>query len=247
MPIEKAFIQRGDHGEIMSEPGYVFWNGARLLGLDIEFYTIPQIDELPLTKETIVHGGVGMVRRAFQRLGVEQPKVGELPPEHLMSFYGRRLWATTMAEVRQGYEDDRFFFIKPLRRHKAFTGHVTKGAVGVLARTAQFDDDFEILASEVVYFDAEYRLFVHDGNILGARFYRGDFRRPLDWSVADRFIEAYTGAPISYSLDLGLAEDGRTLAIEINDCFALGTYGFPAVPYARMVIDRWAEIMGIEP
>jgi hypothetical protein len=41
MPITKAFVQRGDHGEIMGEPSYVFWNGARLLGLDIEFFEIP--------------------------------------------------------------------------------------------------------------------------------------------------------------------------------------------------------------
>jgi hypothetical protein len=247
MPIEKAFIQRGDHGELMSEPTYAFWSGARQYGLDIEFYTIPQIDELELTKETLVHGGVGMVRRAFERLGIEQPQVGGLPPEHLMPFYGRRLWATTMAEVRQGYEDNRFFFVKPLKRHKAFTGHVTRETVSALARTAYFDDSFEILASEVVYFAAEYRLFIHEEKILDARIYRGDFRKPLDWAVADRFVEAFTDAPVAYSLDLGLAEDGRTLVVEINDCFSLGSYGFPAMPYARMVMDRWAEIMGIEP
>jgi hypothetical protein len=51
---------------------------------------------------------------------------------------------------------------------------------------------------------------------------------------------------VAYSLDLGLAEDGRTLIVEINDCFSLGTYGFPALPYAQMVVDRWSEIVGLE-
>lgn len=51
---------------------------------------------------------------------------------------------------------------------------------------------------------------------------------------------------MAYSLDLGLAEDGRTLIVEINDCFSLGTYGFPALPYAQMVVDRWSEIVGLE-
>lgn len=244
--INKAFVQRGDHGEIMSEPSYVFWDGARRLGLDIEFFVPSQLDELKLTMETMVHGGVGTVRRAFDRLGVEQPRLDGMPPEAILPFYGRRVWATTMAEVRQGYEDNRFFFIKPLRRHKAFSGYVTSGAVGSLIRTAGIADDFEILASDPVRFDTEYRLFVHEGKILDARLYLGSYRKVLDWSVADAAIEAYEDAPVAYSLDLGLTDDGRTLVVELNDCFALGSYGMPSIPYARMVVDRWSEIVGVE-
>ena len=243
--IEKVFVQRGEHGEIMSEPAYAFWNGARMLGYDPEFFTVATIDEIEISRETVVHGGVGMVRRAFERLGIPQPRVDGLPPEELKSFYGRRLWATTMAEVRQGYEDGHHFFIKPLKRHKAFTGLVMRPVISTLARTAHFEDDFEIMASDVVHFDAEYRLFVYKGEVLDARLYRGDFRKRLDFSVADQVIEAYTDAPVAYSIDLGLAEDGRTLVVELNDCFSLGTYGFPAIPYARMVLDRWEEICSL--
>lgn len=241
--ITKTYIQRGDHGEIMSDASYAFWDGCRQLGFEIAFFTKDSFDAIELTKETLVNGGIGMVRKAFDRLGVPQPKVGEAPPASLLPFYGRRVWPTTMLEVRQGYEDNKFFFIKPLKEHKVFTGHVTSGSISTLAQTARFNDDFEILASEVAYFRTEYRLFVHNRKILDARLYRGNYRDHLDFTVADAAIQTWENQPVAYSLDLGLADDGRTLIVEINDCFSLGSYGFPSLRYAQMVVDRWEEIV----
>ena len=112
-------------------------------------------------------------------------------------------------------------------------------------------DDFEIAASEIMYFDVEYRLFVHDkkGNgersVIDCRYYRGNFRKSLDWSVVDACVEAWTDAPCAYSLDMGLNNSGQTCVVEVNDCMSLGTYGIPAIPYTRMDVDRWEEAVGI--
>lgn len=243
--VELAFIQKEDHGEFVFESGYSFWAGCRLLGVETVFFQRPEFDTLPLRKETLVMGGVGTVRKAFERLGVPQPAVGEMPPTEILEFYGRKLWATTMAEVRNAYETNEHFFIKPLRMHKEFVGHVTSGLVGDLVKTASLPDEFEILASEVIRFEVEYRLFVHRGKVIGAKHYRGNFRKSVDFSVADTVIERYPDAPVAYSLDLGLDEHGRTLVVEINDSFALGSYGLSSLPYTRMVIDRWEEIVGL--
>jgi hypothetical protein len=232
-------------GYFFSEAAYAFWKGCKALGVEtIGFEGIP-VEDLDLTKETLVFGGIGNVRKAFTKLGVPQPTVGEMPPPEVLEFYGRRVWATTMAEVRAGYEENKFFFIKPLRAHKAFPGHVTSGSISTLGLTATFEDGFEILASEVVSFKSEYRLFIHNGKIATSRFYRGDFRLCPDYTVADRFLETIQKPTVAYSLDLGVLEDnGRTLVIEINDAFSLGHYGMPSIPYTSMVIDRWEEIVG---
>lgn len=242
--ISLAYIQKKD-GEFFSEAAFKFWKGCHALSIDtVTFEQEAGIDGLDITKQTMVYGGIGIVRKAFTRLGVPQPTVGEMPPSEVLEFYGRRIWATTMTEVRQGYEDNKFFFIKPLREHKAFSGHVTSPSISTLALTARFPNDFEILASEIMHFEAEYRLFIHNGKILGSRFYRGDFRRTPDYTVADRFLVAIQNPPVAYSLDLGVTDNGRTHVVEINDAFSLGDYGMPPTAYAQMVIDRWCEIVG---
>lgn len=112
-------------------------------------------------------------------------------------------------------------------------------------RTASCPDDTAILASEVVRFVSEYRLFVHRGEIVGCRHYTGDYATPIDFDVARGAVEAFRSAPVGYSLDMGRTDDGRTLVVEVNDAFALGSYGLPSVRYADLVLDRWAEIVGL--
>lgn len=242
--IRLAYVQKKD-GEFFSEATYSFWHGCQKLGIEtVAFDQDAGIDGLDITKDTVVYGGIGIVRKAFDRLGVPQPTVGEMPPAEVLPFYKRRVWVTTMAEVRQGYEDNRFFFIKPLREHKAFGGHVTSPSIATLQLTARFPDDFPIFASEIMHFIAEYRMFIHEGKIRGSRLYRGDYRVMPDYTVADEFLKTIELPPIAYSLDIGVSESGLTAVVEINDAFSLGHYGFPSVPYTNMVLDRWQQIVG---
>lgn len=251
MSVELAYIQRKADGEFMSEATYCSWYGCEMLGIDTRSFTPAQIDDLELSKETMVHGGVGMVRRALDRIGVPQPHLDGMPPEALLPHFGRKVWATTMAEVREYLDREEWLFIKPLTRHKAFTGFVTGSSVSALARSAPFEDDFEICAQEIVRFDVEYRLFIHDkeGNgqrtVADCRFYRGDFRVSLDWSVVDACVTAFDDAPVAYSLDMGVMSDGRTCVVEVNDAMSLGSYGMPALPYTQMVVDRWSQVVGL--
>jgi len=53
----------------------------------------------------------------------------------------------------------------------------------------------------------------------------------------------FTGAPVAYSLDFGVTEDGRTLLVEANDFYFLGCYGLSPLSYALAIADRWKEIV----
>ena len=149
-----------------------------------------------------------------------------------------------MGDIRRDWDDNHHVFIKPLHVHKAFTGHVTSGSIANLIQTASMPDDFEVLCSEVVTFASEYRLFVHNGLIVDCRRYRGDFQVLPDFEVALACVGAYQGAPVAYSLDLGVTPEGRTLVVEVNDFFSLGGYGMASIQYAQAVLDRWAELLG---
>lgn len=242
--IETAYIQKKDD-EFINETAYSFWYGCRMLGVHTVPFTVDELDNLELRKDTLVHGWIGCVRKAFNRLGIEEPNYDGAPPEQIRDFYGRRMWTTTMGEIRKRMASDNHVFVKPLNKQKAFTGHVTSGKISDLIQTAGFPDDFEVLASEPVEFVSEYRLFVHQGLIKGCRHYRGDFTKLIDFDVAQACVNAFNKAPIGYSLDMGVTSDGRTLVVEINDAFALGAYGQPSIPYAQMVIDRWCQIVGL--
>ena len=55
-------------------------------------------------------------------------------------------------------------------------------------------------------------------------------------------ISKYTESPVSYTLDVGVIKSGETALVEVNDMWAIGSYGFDAKTYVRMSIDRFMEI-----
>ena len=96
-----------------------------------------------------------------------------------------------------------------------------------------------LLCSEPVNFQTEWRAFVRYRIIWDVRSYRGNWHAHYGSNVLDNTIRAYTGTPAGYAMDFGLTEDGRTLLVEINDSFALGSYelvGLPGkvVPFGRL-------------
>ena len=59
-------------------------------------------------------------------------------------------------------------------------------------------------------------------------------------------VQEYKTAPAGYSLDFGLTDTGKTLLIEVNDGYALGSYGLFYIDYAKLLAARWAELTGTE-
>ena len=45
-------------------------------------------------------------------------------------------------------------------------------------------------------------------------------------------------------MDFGVTVDGRTLMIEVNDGYALGSYGLYYLDYAKLLSARWAQLTG---
>ena len=98
-----------------------------------------------------------------------------------------------------------------------------------------------LLCSEPVNFQTEWRAFVRYRIIWDVRSYRGNWHAHYGSNVLDNTIRAYTGTPAGYAMDFGLTEDGRTLLVEINDSFALGSYGLDPIQYAKLLSACWAE------
>ena len=63
-----------------------------------------------------------------------------------------------------------------------------------------------------------------------------------DPEVIKRAVRDYKTAPAGYSLDFGVTDTDKTLLIEVNDGYALGSYGLFYVDYAKLLAARWAEL-----
>ncbi len=229
--------------EFVNSNVYAAWEGFFHLGYERIPFTRKQMDFLPITKETIFVGWIGTVAQAFQTVGAEVPPEVSVP-DCLLKYADRKLWTATLGDIRA--DEHLQCFIKPLHGHKSFTGHVRNGATANLFATSMYPNETPILCSEVVNFVSEYRGFVLDGELRGLKHYFGDFTKMIDASKVKAAIKDYQGAPRAYSIDFGLTDDGRTILVEVNDSFALGSYGFNTMVYAQMIEARWDEIVGNE-
>lgn len=242
--IEKAFIQASIDTQLpIDETAFAVWYGCRMLDIPTSLYCWTRDIERELRKNTFVHAGVPYTRAALRLLGVEVPEVLDYPPS-LAKIFGRKIITTTLGELRQRRSSSPVF-VKPKDGTKLFNGFLYTGSIENQLNLNTFEDDLVIWQSEVVKFVSEYRILVHKGEILACRHYKGDCCVFPDMSVALEAVRAFKGAPCGYALDLGVIEDGRTLLVEVNDAWALGSYGTPSIPYTEMVINRWKEMVGI--
>ncbi|HEX9997076.1 MAG TPA: ATP-grasp domain-containing protein [Abditibacterium sp.] len=231
-------------GEFSNINYFTAWQGFIERGAHVEFFASEELESLPISPETPVVAGIPVVHRALRHLGCEVPQFNAIPSE-LSDFAGRKVWQMTLAEVRAHIQDESGpIFIKPLpQNHKLFSGHVVS-RFRDLIETAGIEPQTPVSCSEVVEIVAEYRGFVHHGELVGCKHYAGDFRVFPDFSLAETALRGWKEAPVACSMDWGVTNDGRTLLIEVNDAYSLGCYGLQAHIYAPMIADRWFQITG---
>lgn len=219
--------------------------GFRLRGDEIALYDEECFEALPLTREDIVVGGVGFVRRALERLGLAVPELPSIPSS-LSAYAGRKTWRGPLIEARRAVERGEEVFVKPLpSQTKLFNGRPLR-AFSDLLSTAHLSDDRVVDRAELTPFASERRTFVLHGEIIGLRHYKGDPLLFPDAATLRAAVAAYADAPAAYALDIGVAEDGRTLLVEVNDAYAAGCYGLEPSRYAAMIAARWAELRRVE-
>lgn len=246
MTVERVLIQK-KRGEFASVNGYVAWAGFDRLSFETAFFEWPDMERgaVPVSRDTLVVGGVGTVRHALGLLGVSLPNLDY--PERLRPYLGRAIDAATLRDVRARFcaDDPEPLFAKPRDRHKAFDGYLLRAFRDLIA-TAHLPDDMAVWTSPVIELASEWRVFVHGGAILGVGHYRGDpFTPPAGDTVRAALADFAPDAPAAYAADFGITPDGRTLLIEVNDGYSLGSKGLSPVLYARMLQARWLELTAL--
>lgn len=236
----KAYIQSDKNYIPHNDNFYRAYLAFKEMGIEtVMFHTKEEMRTS--NKEDIIIGYVGTVRERLHDFGIIAPEMDY--PEELQKYLGRRVWESTIDTVNNSPEMWPVFVKSKV--DKAFTGVVVNSPKDLI-NCGKYDSDQEAYCSEVVEFVTEWRCFVRYGRIIDVRHYKGDWRKHFDPEVIENCIKDYTTAPAGVAVDFGLTKDGRTLLIEVNDGYALGSYGLYYPDYAKLLSARWAELTETE-
>jgi hypothetical protein len=238
----RVFVQQ-KRGEFPNINYYQAWLGFRELGHDTALLEEDEFASIEFGPDCMPVGEIPLMLASFAKVGVGYAHLRYIPPE-LLPFADRRIWTSTLKEVRQSVADGNTLFTKPLEgTPRRFKGQVLR-AYRDLIRTASCEPDMPVWCSELVDFVSEYRVFVMQKDVVGLKHYAGDFRVFPDFKVIDTALSHYQTQPAGFGIDFAVTRDGRTLIVEQNDGFSIGCYGLHQVTYANLLEARWSEIMG---
>ena len=235
----KVYIQLDKNGDYYNVNAFIASVGFKSLGFKVfKYYDVKDVQESE--RDAIFVGGVGMIRKRLEILGINKPDEIEYPIE-LREFLNRKVWISTLKKIIK--EEKTAIFIKPLET-KLFQGKIIsdfKDFIGL-----NYNREVRIWCSEIINIVTEWRCFVRYGNLLDVRYYRGNWDSKLDLDVVHSAITKYVNQPASFCLDFGVDKNGKHYLIEVNDGHSLGSYGMGAISYAKFLSARWSQLTATE-
>lgn len=232
----KVYVQSYANGIPHNKNFYYAYDGFREMGFEIvPFCSIEQLADA--NREDVVVGYVNEVRERLSALNIPISEIDY--PTELTAYLGRHIWKDTINHINC-HPDLWPVFVKPVE-DKRFTGVLVRSPKDLIGCGSE-GEDVEIHCSDPVSFLAEWRCFVRYGRILDIRRYKGNWKCIPNYQLMEKAVSDYATAPKGYAIDFGLTEDGRTLLLEVNDGYSLGSYGLFPLDYAKLLSARWAEL-----
>ena len=235
----RVFVEKLFENEVINVNFNTAVYGFSYMGWEVNYF-VKDIPEY-LSKDDIVVGYISTIKRALIQLGIEPPLELDYP-EELSHYYGRKIWKSNIDYISI-HPELYPVFIKPIKG-KQFDGRLVSSFKDLIG-TGKKDYSPEIWCAEPVNFISEYRCFIRYGKIGDMRRYKGDWKIYPNINIIESCLKDFIKQPAGFSMDFGITDDGRTLLIEINDGFSLGSYGLFYIDYAKLISARWYEMVGI--
>lgn len=188
-------------------------------------------------------------------------------PSSLNDFLHRSIWIAGKPSIEYLLSKGQRFFVKPMGQ-KTFTGFVWPDDDGteIALKNWILDNDQGLYCSEPVNFVSEWRFYIHNKSILGFARYddndcvdasaEGQSNQPesaqqnaitaiMLHEAALSMIHRFEDAPIGYSLDIGVLNNGKIALVEVNDAWgSLGYYKGTCSKkdFFSMLVARWNQL-----
>lgn len=206
--------------------------GARNLGVPV--YTFENVDEIEYSPYKII---VATVEDSLKYL----KRNIEAIDDTFAAAYKNKTTVFNSLEETQDYP----CFIKPYKQIKAFTGIV----VDNLEEARQFTNNFQgqIQRQDIIDIESEYRVYITEERILGVKHYLGCPYKTPEKEITEKIFKLCKEnlTNLSYTIDVGIKDNGETFLIEINDGWAIGNYGLSPDKYYQFVKNRWLQLTGV--
>lgn len=225
-------------GEFPDDWSYAAYKGFKDKGFKVVDFE--EIEEVPANKQSLVVACIEETIKFFERLKVEVPDPLNIPYS-IKDFAKRKIEIKTLGEFKK--ETELPIFVKPYSKLKEIpAGVITKKSSRELLFQG-FNEETLVMTSNVIEMVTEYRCFVLKGELVGVKYYIGDFEKFIDCNIVKDAIKQYTDAPIAYTIDFALTDKNETVLIECNDAWAIGNYGLDGSVYSKMLYERWVEMI----
>lgn len=192
-----------------------------------------------------VIGSIDAMTKLFKRIK-KLPEPIDFPKEIFINpeIIKRKIKIIPLKDAMEEFkENENPVFIKPVQT-KLFDGiPVTK--IHHL-NYLRYLENPDVYVSEMIDIVSEHRAYIYKDEVKYCCSYSGDFRKNPDYTYIEKIMELYKSSPIAYTIDVAVLKDGSTELIEVNDMWAIGSYGLYCMDYAEMLFERYKQIMGWE-
>ena len=224
--------------------------GFRELGAEIiPYHKLDDIYDM-VEQSDIVLDYIQQCDAVFGKFNVD-PKIPDYP-QVLREYLGRKVWKDTINSISS---DEKKWsagnFVKPVKS-KVFTGKIIS-SINDLVGCGSSYENYDVIVSEPIDIVAEWRCFILYDRIADVRPYgsvsQAGYRGYLyhyDSAVLQGMLNTFVKweeRPMACAMDICTVKDGRTLLVELNDAYALGSYGLPSLIYAKMISARWSQLL----
>lgn len=188
-----------------------------------------------LIRTNLFVGSTEFMREVFKRIGLTNVRL----PHNANRVHE----IITLAEANYRAKSGKRLFIKPIEV-KLFTGFVMDGTHntalnGLSAETPVMA--YDVFAEPI---QSEWRVYVHNRNMIDARNYSGDFTISPDYKYVQQIVHNYKSIlPCAYTIDIAILNGSQNVVVEFNDMWAIGNYGIPNDLYFSLLRDRYFEIV----
>ena len=174
-------------------------------------------------------GSVEFVNKFLEYIGSSPMRPVNIPLEMQMPLFLQRRYAKcASSEVTTKFDEWQAnkLFIKSNQYVKTdYTGIYSKRDIESSPKILENLGN-ECIVSEPVNFISEWRCFVHKGELQGMQCYQGDFWTQPNQTFIEACIDSAPDRLESYTLDVGVMDDGGNAIIELHNFVSCGLYGF---------------------